>query len=196
VTGPPSFNDDLNANADRKTEIAVRAPLIDGDFGKPIRILVPEGSTRRQIAEGPRALQHSTGHGKPCVGWQHRRPYAGHGVAEMIDVHDLAEVVRPGCPAICVILTWPAGGPLAAREHGGNRCEEVAAMKACRQTLGFQSMSQLRIFPARRRTSSNKPLPGPTYHRPSASRIMDGCAPPTPGSMTQTKTVPAGNHTA
>jgi hypothetical protein len=34
--------DDLNANADRQTEIAVPTSLIDGDFGKPIRILVPQ----------------------------------------------------------------------------------------------------------------------------------------------------------
>jgi hypothetical protein len=61
---------------------------------------------------------------------------------------------------------------------------------------GFQSMSHFCVFPARRWTSSNRPLPGPTYHRPSALRIMAGRIPPTPGSTTQRKMVPAGNHAA
>jgi hypothetical protein len=43
--------DDLNANADRKTEIAVRASLIDGAFGKPIRI------SYQKAASGGRSLK-------------------------------------------------------------------------------------------------------------------------------------------
>jgi hypothetical protein len=39
-------------------------------------------------------------------------------------------------------------------------------------------------------------LPGPTYQRLSASRMIAGRAPPTPGSTTQRKTVPGGNHEA
>ena len=53
--GARLFND-FDRSANRKTELAVSAPLIDGDFGKPVRILVPEGRARRLIAEGPRAL--------------------------------------------------------------------------------------------------------------------------------------------
>jgi hypothetical protein len=56
---------------DRETEFTVRTPLIDSDFGKSVRILIPEGRPRRPIAEGPRALQHSTRRGKSCVGRQH-----------------------------------------------------------------------------------------------------------------------------
>jgi hypothetical protein len=49
------FNN-FNGTADRKIELAVSAPLIDGDFSKPIRIFVPEGRARRLIAEGPCAV--------------------------------------------------------------------------------------------------------------------------------------------
>jgi hypothetical protein len=41
--GRLNLRDDLDPNADRETKIAVRAPLINGDFGEPVRILVPEG---------------------------------------------------------------------------------------------------------------------------------------------------------
>jgi hypothetical protein len=37
------LRDDLDRNANRETKVAVRAPLINGDFGEPVRILVPEG---------------------------------------------------------------------------------------------------------------------------------------------------------
>ena len=47
---------DFDRCANRETELAVGAPLIYGDFSKPVRILVPEGRTRRLITEGPRAL--------------------------------------------------------------------------------------------------------------------------------------------
>jgi hypothetical protein len=39
--------DDLDRVADRKTEVTVRAPQIDGNFGKPVRILIPERLARR-----------------------------------------------------------------------------------------------------------------------------------------------------
>jgi len=58
-------SDDFDRNANRKTELTVRAPLIDGDFGEPVRILVPEGHAGRSIAKSPRALQHSTRHDQP-----------------------------------------------------------------------------------------------------------------------------------
>ena len=110
-------------------------PLIDGDFGKPVRVLVPEGGARRPIAEGPFALQHPTRRGKPSVGRQHGRPQPSHGIAEMIDVNDLAEVVRPVCPAVRAILARLAGWWLAARQHGCDRREEVAPVKAGREAL-------------------------------------------------------------
>jgi len=50
IRTPPSFK--------RRSSIGV--PLIDGDFGKSVRILVPESCARLPIAEGPRALQHPT----------------------------------------------------------------------------------------------------------------------------------------
>jgi hypothetical protein len=48
--------DDLDRTADGKTEIAVRPPLVDGEFGKPVGILIPESHAWRQITEGPRAV--------------------------------------------------------------------------------------------------------------------------------------------
>lgn len=41
--------DDLDRIANRETELAVRAPLIDGDFDEAVGIRVPEG--RRDDAE-------------------------------------------------------------------------------------------------------------------------------------------------
>src|SRR6266478_7164548 len=96
--------DDLDRTADGKTEIAVRPPLIDGKFGKPVGVLIPESRAWRQITEGPRAVQNPTCRGQPCAGRQHSRPQAGHGIAEVIDVDDLAEVIRPVCPAISAIV--------------------------------------------------------------------------------------------
>ena len=49
-----------SGTANRKIELAVSSALIDGDFGKSVRVLVPECRARRLIAEGPRALQQST----------------------------------------------------------------------------------------------------------------------------------------
>ena len=63
VSDPPLHSrDDLDRNADLKTELAIRAPLIDGNFGKPVRILVPEGRARRPIAEGYQLAQQAA----PC----------------------------------------------------------------------------------------------------------------------------------
>jgi hypothetical protein len=101
LTQPGTFSDPL-------TEI-------NGNFGEPVRILVPEDRARRPIAEGPLALEQLTRRGKPSVGRQHGRPHPSHGIAEMVDVNDLAEVVRPVCPAIRVIRARP-GLPLSLSE--------------------------------------------------------------------------------
>ena len=111
--------------------------MVDGDFGKPVRILVPEGRARRQIAEGPRALQHSPSRGNSGIGRQHGSPHPGHGITETIDVDDLAEVVRPVCPAIRVIFARLTGWKLAPSEHSRDRCKKVAPMKAGREMLRF-----------------------------------------------------------
>jgi hypothetical protein len=42
--------DDLDRNADLKTELAIRAPLINGDFGKSVRIFVPECRDAFEVA--------------------------------------------------------------------------------------------------------------------------------------------------
>ena len=55
----------------------------------------------------------------------------------MIDVNDLTQIIRPICLAMRTILARPAGWRLAARQHGGNRCEEIAPMKAGREALRF-----------------------------------------------------------
>ena len=53
----------------------------------------------------------------------------------MIEVDDLTEVVRPVWPAIRRVDAGPARWRLAARQHGGDGSEEVAAVKARRETL-------------------------------------------------------------
>jgi hypothetical protein len=93
-------------------------PLINSDFGEPVRILVPEGRARRPIAEGPLALQHPTRRDKPRVGRQHGSPQPSHVIAEMVEVNNLSEIVRPVCPAIRVILARPAGWRLTAAAPG------------------------------------------------------------------------------
>src|SRR5215831_2618917 len=132
------LSDGLDRTADRKTKIAVCATLVDSDFGKPVRILVPEGRAGRPIAERPRVLDYAARRGKFGIGRQHRCPQAGHGIAEVIDVDDFGEVVRPVSSATRVILARPARWRLAAREQGCDRCEQVAAVKARRQALRFK----------------------------------------------------------
>src|SRR5260370_27885299 len=51
------------------------------------------------------------------------------------NVKDVAEGVRPGCPAASGILARLAGWWLAARQHGCDRREEVAPVKAGREAL-------------------------------------------------------------
>lgn len=109
---------DLDPSADRETEVNIGPPKIDGKFGKPICV--------GQVAESPRALEHPICRGKPCVGGQHGRPYPGHGIAEVLDVDDLAELIRPIRLAMRAILAWPARRRLAACQHGRDRREEVA----------------------------------------------------------------------
>ena len=87
--------DNFNGNTDRKTELAVRAPLIYGDFGQSVGILIPESRAWLPITERPRALQYPSRDGEPCGTRELGDPQAGHGIAEMIDVIDLAEFVRP-----------------------------------------------------------------------------------------------------
>src|SRR5688500_16238515 len=53
----------------------------------------------------------------------------------MIEVDDLAEVVRPVWPAIRPVDLGPARWRLAARQHGSDGSEEVAPVKAGRKTL-------------------------------------------------------------
>ena len=53
----------------------------------------------------------------------------------MIDIHNLAEIVRPIRPAIRAVLTWLAGRWLSARQHARDRSEEVAPVKAGRKAL-------------------------------------------------------------
>jgi len=117
------LSDDFDRTADCKPKIAVRATLVDRDFGEPVRILVPEGRARRAIAEGPCALEHAPRGGKLSVGRQRRRPQAGDGIAEMVDVDDFGEVVGPLPSAIRIVLARPASGRLAARQAatGANR---------------------------------------------------------------------------
>jgi hypothetical protein len=51
----------------------------------------------------------------------------------MIDVNDLWQIVRPVCPAMCVILARKARRRLATRQDRGNRGEEIAPVKAGRE---------------------------------------------------------------
>src|SRR2546430_15431001 len=63
----------------------------------------------------------------------------------MVDVNDLAEVVRPICPAIRVISARPAWWRLAARQHGCDRCEEIAPVKARREALWLPVVPAARL---------------------------------------------------
>jgi hypothetical protein len=58
--------DDLNGTANGESKLAICAPLIDGDFGKSVGILVPKGAAGRSIAEGAGTIQYATGRGQPC----------------------------------------------------------------------------------------------------------------------------------
>jgi hypothetical protein len=53
----------------------------------------------------------------------------------VIDVDDFTEVVRLVCPAICAIVTWPAGRWITARQNGCHWGEQVASVKAGREML-------------------------------------------------------------
>jgi hypothetical protein len=57
----------------------VRAPLIDCDFSKTVRILVPKGAPWRKITEGVCALQHLTRGEKPYAFRQDGRVESHHG---------------------------------------------------------------------------------------------------------------------
>ena len=70
---------------------------------------------RWPIAEGPGVLQHPTCRDQPCIVRQHDRPQPGHRIAEMIDVNDLGQIVRPICPAMRFILPRSARRRLAPR---------------------------------------------------------------------------------
>jgi hypothetical protein len=111
------------------------ASLINGGFSEAVRVLVPEGCTWRPIAKGPLALQQLSRRGKPSIGREDGRPQPCHGIAEMVDVNDLAEVIWPVRPAIRLISARPAGWRFAAREHRCDRCKEVAPVKARREEL-------------------------------------------------------------
>jgi len=63
---------------------------------------------------------------------QHERPQPGHGIAEVIDVNDLAQIVRLVRLAMRVILARPAMWRLAAGQHSCNRCEEITPVEAGR----------------------------------------------------------------
>lgn len=53
----PHSKDNLDQIANRETELAIRPPLIDCDFNKPVGILVPEGCAWRSVAESSGALE-------------------------------------------------------------------------------------------------------------------------------------------
>jgi len=97
----------------------------------------------------------------------------------MINVHDLAEVVRPICAAI-YILVWPAGRRLPTRQHGRDRSEEVAPVKVHREALRLPvdvpaaglSGTALDQF---EQTVARADIPAASASR----RIMGGRAPPT-----------------
>src|SRR5215472_5471661 len=113
--------DNFDGNTDRKTELAVRAPLIDGDFGKPVGILIPESRARLSITERVRALQNPSRNQKSCGTRELGDPQATHGIAEMIDVDDLAEVIGPPRLAFGVVVVRRTRWWLTAGQHGCNR---------------------------------------------------------------------------
>src|SRR6516162_9364357 len=71
---------------DRKTELVVRALLIDGDFGKSVGILIPESHARLSITERPRGLQNPSRNYKFCNTRELGDPQASHCIAKVINV--------------------------------------------------------------------------------------------------------------
>src|SRR5262249_41448450 len=87
------------------------------------------------ITEGPRSLQHSTCRDQACAARQHECPQPAYRIAVMIDVNDLAQIVRPACPAMRLIHARPARRWFVPGQHGCDRGEEIAPMKAGRKAL-------------------------------------------------------------
>ena len=128
-------SEDLDRYADRETKFVVRSPLINSDLSKPVRVLIPERPSRRQITEGPRTLQHPTRRSEPSITRQHGGSQASHSIAEVIDVDDLAKVIGPVGPAVRTILAQRTGRRLASRQHGCDWGKEIPPMKAGREAL-------------------------------------------------------------
>ena len=68
----------------------------------------------------------------------------------MIDVNDLAQIVRPISFAMRVILARPARRRLAATRIAATGAKRSRPWKLADRRSGFQSMSQLRVVVARR----------------------------------------------
>ena len=101
-----ALNNNFDRAADDKAEIAVGAAAINGDFGKAVRILIPERRAGRPIAEGCCALEGPRRHRKPGLFRQPRCAQASHRIAEMVDVDDFGKVVRPVCAALRALRSF------------------------------------------------------------------------------------------
>ena len=96
-------------------------PWLTAISASPFEFLVPKGRAWRPITEGSLALQYPTRRGEPRAR-RRGRPQPSHGIAEMVDVDDLTEVVRPVRAAIRAILARLAGRRRAVRPASENSC--------------------------------------------------------------------------
>src|SRR6202022_5182331 len=102
----------------------------------------------------------------------------------MVDVNDLAEVVRPVCPAIRAIRARPAGWRLAARQHGCDRCEEIASVEARREALRPPVDVPAARVSGTALDQPKQAVAGADVPPAVGLKNTDGRAPPTPGSTT------------
>jgi len=61
--------------------------------------------------------------------------HAGHGIAKMINVYNLADLSRPVGTFYASLMQWASVDTLTTGENAGNRREQIAAMEAAGQAL-------------------------------------------------------------
>jgi hypothetical protein len=114
----------------------------------------------------------------------------------MIDIRNLAEIVGPFRAAVFVILARLAWRRLPARQHGCNRRKKIASVKAGREPLGLPCD----VPPASHGSAAKDEFEQAVARAdiPAVIGFDDDGRPcdANPGSTTQRKTVPAGNHAA
>src|SRR6185503_5533447 len=97
-------------------------------------VLVPEHLPGLDLGKYPRVADRATVDGQPAVARHAARAQPGDEVAEVIDVDDFTEFAGAEGDGGSRFLQL-GGLAVAARQHRGDRCEQVAAMEGIRQVL-------------------------------------------------------------